>query len=75
MTEREFKIIINSVLASDVHRTYSEEAGFIAITKSGFQDREVIYKTQAFFDATTVLKFYNIKIKYGKENNNKGSEA
>lgn len=70
----EFEIIINSVLASDIHNIYSLEAGFIAITNKGFREREVIYKTQAFFDATKVLSFFNIKIKYGKENN-QGSET
>lgn len=61
MTKEEFNIILKSVKASDVHKTYSVNAGFIAITDRS-KGREVISTNDPFSVAESILYQFNIPL-------------
>lgn len=67
MTKQQFEIIINSVAASDVHKFYSTEAGFCAITSR--HGRTVIRIEDSFSRAMEILSKENIKY-HGKKTTN-----
>lgn len=61
MTKEEFNIILKSVKASDVHKTYSVESGFIAITDP-FKGRQVISINDPLSVAESILYQFNIQL-------------
>lgn len=70
MKKHEFSLILNSVKASDIHKFYSVDAGFVAVTSHNpMIGRTVIREDDPYEMGIQILKHYNIKILYGKENN------
>lgn len=61
MTKEEFNIILESVKSEKVHKIYSEEAGFIAITDPRF-GRKVIRREDLYSEAKVILYQFNIPL-------------